>query len=167
MVTYIFGLHPIQILLIISIAFLIIPIIVIFRFYDPRKNYEVEFLKMKEGYIVHTQEKMKGQSIIDLKLTDGLYKDKLKRKKYLYYFLWGIQARYLVLFNQEDKLMRFKSAKIPSSILKIARDTDILERGMEKQFKGKDSFKTIIILGIILMVIILAVSYLQSGGLKL
>lgn len=161
-------------LLILIIFFFGVPLAVAFRFFDKRSLVEIEEVVLENGAIIHRQFTVKIDSEKEYPVPglsgrtftpNDLYRDHLKRKKWLYYYIYGYRARCLVIFKgSEKKPITYSAPQIPGNILYIARTSTVLKRGLTEAFKEAGKMGAIIVVILVIIAAFLILSWLQAGG---
>lgn len=165
----IFGIDPIALLAALFTIFFAVPFAVLYRVFDPRRYYEIETIQLKDGYNIHEVETIKGyeaETKTGLKIKpEGLFRDKLKKRKYLIYYLFGIQARYISIYKGASKEpLAYESPVVPAHVLRTARRSRVLSKGISGMFGSKGVFKTVAILLLFVIAAFLIISWYQAGG---
>lgn len=156
------------------LAFFALPGVVIFRHLDTRSFVEVEEIVIKEGTATHRQYsiQIKGEKTYDAPGGSGrtftpgdLYRDALKRRKWIYYFLMGYRARAVVVYSGDSKTpTKYVAPTVPGEILYTAHTTSLLKMGLGKVWEGKSSTLTMIFVVVLVIAVLLGVSWLQASG---
>jgi len=159
------------------LVFFLIPGLVIFRHLDTRAWVEVEEITLDKGTATHRQYaiQIKEAKTYDAPGSGGrtfepgdLYRDALKRRKWIYYFLRGFRARCVLVYNGEEKTpVKYVAPAVPGDILFIAYTTATLKAGLGKIWSPKTPINTLIIIAVLVIVALLAVSWFQSSGVSL
>jgi hypothetical protein len=156
------------------LAFFIVPGVVIFRHLDTRAWVEIEEIIIDENTNTHRQYSLqiKTDRVYQVPGFSGrtfkpgdLYRDALKRRKWLYYFLMGYRARCVLVYVGEEKTPRaYTPPAVPGEILYTAYTTKLLQRGLDKVWKGSNTFTTLILIALLVIVVVLGASWLQASG---
>jgi hypothetical protein len=156
------------------LAFFALPGVVIFRHLDTRAYVEVEEIVIKEGTATHRQYSMqiKEEKTYTAPGDSGrtfapgdLYRDTLKRRKWIYYFLMGYRARCVLVYSGDSKTpTKYVAPAVPGEILYTAHTTTLLKTGLGKVWEGKSTTLTLILVVVLVIAVLLGVSWLQASG---